>query len=139
MSSLDLYIQNLHDHQCIFQIPKNEVKEIEHFVIHIVKRFIPTTIKALNPNFTVLEVVNAGRYFEHTKVKNPDEFDLMVVMRELSKLHRPVAQRGSILLVELVAIVIVLEFCILERLYNTITTLKIFSDSQSAVGLLTLN
>ncbi|CAG2226784.1 MB21D1 [Mytilus edulis] len=84
MSSLDVYIQNVHDHQCIFQIPKNEVREIEHFVIHIVKRFIPTTIKALNPNFTVLEVVNAGSYFEHTKVKNPDEFDFMVVVRELS-------------------------------------------------------
>ncbi|CAC5418118.1 unnamed protein product [Mytilus coruscus] len=84
MSNLDTYIQNLHDQQCIFQIPKNEVKEIERFIIHIVKDFIPTTIKALNPNFTVLEVVNAGSYFEHTKVKNPDEFDFMVVLRELS-------------------------------------------------------
>ncbi|CAG2238066.1 unnamed protein product [Mytilus edulis] len=59
--------------------------------------------------------------------------------RPAIRLHRPVAQRGSILLAELVAIVMVLEFCILERLHNTITTLKIFSDSQSAVGLLTLN
>ncbi|CAC5391709.1 unnamed protein product [Mytilus coruscus] len=60
------------------------VKEIERFIIHIVKDFIPTTIKALNPSFTVLEVVNAGSYFEHTKVKNPDEFDFMVVVGELS-------------------------------------------------------
>ncbi|XP_052088112.1 uncharacterized protein LOC127725277 [Mytilus californianus] len=96
MSSLDIYIQNLHDQQCIFQIPKNEVKEIERFVIHIVKNFIPTTIKALNPNFTVLEVVNAGSYFEHTKVKNPDEFDFMVVVRELSTPVSVQIQKGCI-------------------------------------------
>ncbi|CAG2245647.1 unnamed protein product [Mytilus edulis] len=59
--------------------------------------------------------------------------------RQAIRLHRPVLQRGSILLTELVANVIVLQFYILERQYNTITTLKIFSDSQSAVGLLTLN
>ncbi|CAG2195147.1 unnamed protein product [Mytilus edulis] len=50
--------------------------------------------------------------------------------RPAIRLHRPVAQRGSILLAELVAIVMVLEFCILERLHNTITTLKIFSYSR---------
>ena len=55
------------------------------------------------------------------------------------RLHRPVAQRGSILLAELVAMVMVLEYCIRENFYNMVNTLKIFSDSQSAVGLLTLN
>ncbi|XP_063405786.1 uncharacterized protein LOC134689747 [Mytilus trossulus] len=59
--------------------------------------------------------------------------------RPAIRLHTSVPQIGSILLAELIAIVIVLKFCILERLYDTITTLKIFSDSQSAVGLLTLN
>lgn len=59
--------------------------------------------------------------------------------RPATRLHRPVAERGSILLAELVAILMVLETCIIDHLYNTIEVLKIFSDSQSSVGLLTLN
>jgi ribonuclease HI len=53
-------------------------------------------------------------------------------------LKRPVAQRGSILLVELVAILMVLEHCI-AALKDGFTNIKILSDSQTAVGILTLN
>ena len=60
-------------------------------------------------------------------------------LKPAARLHRPVAQRGSILLAELVAILIALEFCITEGLSNSIDTMKIFSDSQVAVGILTLN
>ena len=60
-------------------------------------------------------------------------------MKPAVRLHKPVAQRGSILLAELVAILMVLQYCITENLHNVIRSIKIFSDSQSAVGLLTLN
>ncbi|XP_063442764.1 ribonuclease H-like [Mytilus trossulus] len=60
-------------------------------------------------------------------------------IKPAARLHRPVAQRGSILLAELIAILMVLEYCITENIYNAIQRIKIFSDSQSAVGLLTLN
>ncbi|VDI54863.1 Hypothetical predicted protein [Mytilus galloprovincialis] len=60
-------------------------------------------------------------------------------IKPAARLHRPVAQRGSILLAELIAIFMVLEYCITENIYNAIQKIKIFSDSQSAVGLLTLN
>ena len=54
-------------------------------------------------------------------------------------LKRPVARRGSILLGELVAILITLEY-VLENIANIpCRLLKIFSDSQSTVGILTLN
>ena len=54
-------------------------------------------------------------------------------------LKRPVARRGSILLGELVAILITQEY-ILENLTNILCRLlKIFSDSQPTVGILTLN
>ena len=53
-------------------------------------------------------------------------------------LKRPVAQRGSILLAELVAILMVLEHCI-AALKDGFTDIKILSDSQTAVGILTLN
>ena len=52
-------------------------------------------------------------------------------------LKRPVAQRGSILLAELVAILMVLEHCI-AALRDGFTDIKILSDSQTAVGILTL-
>ena len=54
-------------------------------------------------------------------------------------LKRPVCRRGSILLGELVAILITLEYMV--RHINTIkcNLLKIFSDSQSSIGILTLN
>jgi ribonuclease HI len=53
-------------------------------------------------------------------------------------LKRPVAQRGSILLTELVAILMVLEHCIVA-LKDGFTDIKILSDSQIAVGIMTLN
>ncbi|CAG2186659.1 unnamed protein product [Mytilus edulis] len=53
-------------------------------------------------------------------------------------LKRPVANRGSILLAELVAILMVLEHCI-TTIKDQFSELKILSDSQTAVGILTLN
>ena len=53
-------------------------------------------------------------------------------------LKRPVVQRGSILLAELVAILMVFEHCI-AALKDGFTDIKILSDSQTAVGVLTLN
>ncbi len=48
------------------------------------------------------------------------------------------AKRGSILLAELVAILLVVEYTI-SNLKNRFKCLKILSDSQTAVGILTLN
>ena len=54
-------------------------------------------------------------------------------------LKRPVSRRGSILLGELVAILITLEFMVQHITSICCSLLKIFSDSQSTVGILTLN
>ena len=54
-------------------------------------------------------------------------------------LKRPVSRRGSILLGELVAILITLEFMVQHITSMGCSLLKIFSDSQSTVGILTLN
>ena len=53
-------------------------------------------------------------------------------------LTRPVCGRGSILLGELVAILITLEYMVQHLATMTCGILKIFSDSQSTVGILTL-
>ena len=55
------------------------------------------------------------------------------------ELTRPVAARGSILLAELVAIIMVLELAVSKKISDFSSSLQIFSDSQSAVGILTLN
>ena len=54
-------------------------------------------------------------------------------------LKRPVCRRGSILLRELVAILITLEYMVQHITTIQCSLLKIFSDSQSTVGILTLN
>ena len=52
------------------------------------------------------------------------------------ELTRPVAARGSILLAELVAILMVLELAVSKKISDFSSSLQIFSDSQSAVGIL---
>ena len=53
-------------------------------------------------------------------------------------LKRPVTNRGSILLGELIAILMALEFAQIEYRKRQLYGITIFSDSQSAVGILTL-
>ena len=55
------------------------------------------------------------------------------------ELKKPVSSRGAILLAELVAIVMVLEYCITHLKDTVYNHLHILSDSQTAVGILTLN
>ena len=55
------------------------------------------------------------------------------------ELIRPVAGRGSILLAELIAILKALELAVFKKISDFSSYLQIFSDSQSAVGILTLN
>ena len=54
------------------------------------------------------------------------------------RMKRPVTNRGSILLGELVAILMALEFAQSEHRKRQIHGITIFSDCQSAVGILTL-
>ena len=83
---------------CVFQIPKEEVDEIERFVMKIAKDFLPKTIQTIaarhNHRFSVKEVISAGSYFEQTKIKLPNEFDFMVVVKELSSPTMLSVQRG---------------------------------------------
>ena len=58
--------------------------------------------------------------------------------QEKIELHQPVAKRASILLGELVAIKMALEYVKTEVNKREIKQLSVLSDSQSAVGILTL-
>ena len=56
-----------------------------------------------------------------------------------SELKQPVCKRGSILLAELIAIKLVLDFIYNPDNRRKVNQIKIFSDSQSAIGILSLN
>ncbi len=58
--------------------------------------------------------------------------------REPFSITKAVSPKGSILLAELVAILVVLEFIVNSIRSITIDSVSIFSDSQSAIGLLEL-
>ena len=55
------------------------------------------------------------------------------------ELTRPVAPRGYILLAELLAILMVVELAVSKKISDLSSSLQIFSDSQSADGILTMN
>ena len=65
---------------------------------------------------------------------------IVFVEEETTELNQSVCKRGSILLGELIAIKIVLEYIrqINQKIRTKIEQLTIFSDSQTAIGILTL-
>jgi len=64
---------------------------------------------------------------------------VLYIGEEITELKQPVCKRGSILLGELVAIHLVLESIDKPEIKRKIDQLTIFSDSQSAIGVLSLN
>ena len=62
----------------------------------------------------------------------------ILFVEEETELNKSVCKRGSILLEELIAIKIVLEYIDQPEIRTKIEQLTIFSDSQTAIGILTL-
>ena len=60
---------------------------------------------------------------------------IVFVEEETTELKQPVCKRGSILLGELIAIKIVLEYIDQPEIRRKIEQLTIFSDSQTAIGI----
>ena len=63
----------------------------------------------------------------------------VVINNREIELKQPVSKRGSILLAEIIAINLVLEYIDQQNNRNEIDELNIFSDSQTAIGVLSLN
>jgi ribonuclease HI len=64
---------------------------------------------------------------------------ILFVEEETTELKQPDCKRGSILIGELIAIKIVLEYIDQPEIRRKIEQLTIFSDSQTAIGILTLH
>ncbi|XP_061176292.1 uncharacterized protein LOC133185212 [Saccostrea echinata] len=85
MTSLDRVIRLIHNEQCNFRVSDDIVKDIEDMVVHLVKDLLPKLIKSYpGCHYSVAEVVDAGSYFEQTKIELPNEFDFMLVVEQLS-------------------------------------------------------
>ena len=85
--ALTKFVKYINDNECRFKLDLDEVKDLEDAVTYVVKRYLPETFNNL-PEFvgkySIGEIINAGSYFEQTKIKCPNEFDFMVVFQELS-------------------------------------------------------
>ncbi len=64
---------------------------------------------------------------------------LISLKEDTVELKQPVCKRGSILLAELIAIQLVIDYVIQSRKKDEIQKIEIFSDSQSAIGAIQLN
>lgn len=86
--SLERFIEELHANECAFRLPAEHVQDLEDVVTVVIKLFLPKALEMIPDcyeRFTVQEICNAGSYFEKTKIKAPDEYDFMVVVKELSE------------------------------------------------------
>ena len=85
MSSLDQLVSWIHDRHCKFRLSDDVVLDIEELVVDLVNVQLPELIKHYpGCRYSVAEVINAGSYFEKTKIKLPNEFDFMLVVEQLS-------------------------------------------------------
>ena len=85
--SINKFIRDLHDKRCTFSMTQEEVKDLELIVNHVVRDYLPQVIQQLPVNQNMIkikDILDAGSYFEGTKIKNPNEFDFMVVVEQLS-------------------------------------------------------
>ncbi|CAG2218337.1 RNASEH1 [Mytilus edulis] len=98
------------------------------------KQIISEQLKSQTPNTAVA-------FTDGSCLGNPGPCGagaIIYINDQEEKLKRPVSNKGSILLAELIAIKIVLDH--IESFSKAqIDTLTIFSDSQTALGILTLN
>lgn len=86
MSSLDRLVRRIHDECCCFRLPDDKVKDIEDMVVSLVKFKLPVMLQRHSRcRYSIAEVVNAGSYFEQTKIELPNEFDFMLVVEQLSR------------------------------------------------------
>lgn len=86
--SLERFIEELHANECAFKLPAEQVQDLEDVVTVVIKLFLPKALEMIPDcceRFTVQEICNAGSHFERTKIKAPDEYDFMVVVKELSE------------------------------------------------------
>ncbi|KAH3787646.1 hypothetical protein DPMN_165773 [Dreissena polymorpha] len=74
--------------QKVLSLRRNIISERAEQIAEVVYRsvyVILEKVRELEPRFTVSEILKVGSYFEGTKINEIDEFDFLVVIKELSK------------------------------------------------------
>ena len=95
--ALTKFVKFINDNECRFQLDLDEVKDLEDAVTYVFKRYLLETFnncREFRGKYSISEIINAGSYFEQTKIKLPDEFDFMVVFQELSDPSSKMISKG---------------------------------------------
>ena len=95
--ALTKFVKYINGNECRFQLDLDDVKDLEDAVTFVLKRDLPETFNNLPEcigKYSIDEIINAGSYFEQTKIKRPDEFDFMVVFQELSNPRSLMISKG---------------------------------------------
>ncbi|KAH3809511.1 uncharacterized protein LOC127833489 [Dreissena polymorpha] len=74
--------------QKVLSLRRNIISERADKIADVVYRSVNVIldkVSELEPRFTVSEILKVGSYFEGTKIDKIDEFDFLVVIKELSK------------------------------------------------------
>lgn len=82
--ALTKFVKFINDNECRFQLDLDEVKDLEDAVTYVFKRYLLETFnncREFRGKYSISEIINAGSYFEQTKIKLPDEFDFMVCFK----------------------------------------------------------
>lgn len=95
MASLDRLVSWIHKEHCKFRLSDNVVKDIEDMVVNLVRVLLPELLRHYpGCRYSVAEVIDAGSYFEQTKIELPNEFDFMLVVEQLSSEEAITVMKG---------------------------------------------
>lgn len=90
----DAFVKYINKTLCEFQIEADRVatSDIEAGIRTIIKDILDA-IKETVPTFEMSDVIPTGSFYEGTKIGAPDEFDFMIVLKQLTgpdklNLHR---------------------------------------------------
>ena len=95
MTSLDKLVSWIHDNHCKFRLSDDVVQDIEEMIVTLIRVLLPELLKQYpGCRYSVAEVINAGSYFEKTKIELPNEFDFMLVVEQLSSERAITVSKG---------------------------------------------
>ena len=82
--ALNRYLTGLDETETKFDVSASEVADIESAVVQVCYRILEEVYE-LDNRFKTSRVLKTGSFYDGTKIRKPNEFDLMAVNEELSR------------------------------------------------------
>ena len=83
-SCVDMFINSLNNQCLAFKFTADEVDDIQSAVHDVIMQIVQK-LKDLDDRYESHDVIRVGSFVEGTKIVEPDEFDYLIVIDELSK------------------------------------------------------